>query len=168
MTMKLKEQGWIGWFWQATYSSYDLPENLCYFCQSLLTAIVIIPFTWAWLAIKFAFDRKDAGSAGPPFWFTVPVHVVWYAMSVGLKTRIFGFGELGMEWGQYILVLLGLPVALAIFIGVAIGIYYLIKWIKSLIPKRKEPEEKPEKKPNLVFAYLKAKKDKICPAIEWE
>lgn len=59
-------------------------------------------------------------------------------------------------------------VGLLIDIGVIllISIHYIDKYILSKIPKR-ETQYK-EKKPNILIEYLKAKKKKICPLIEFE
>ncbi len=47
-----------------------------------------------------------------------------------------------------------------------IGIHYINKYIISKIPKREKQQK--EKKPNILIEYLKAKKQKICPLIEFE
>lgn len=46
--------------------------------------------------------------------------------------------------------------AITIF-GIFLGLYFLVRWLR---PKKKEP--------SLLGAFLKAKKEKYCPLIEWK
>lgn len=85
---------------------------------------------------------------------------------VALFNMFFGF--LDAESGVYEAVHMA-----TVFILIA-GPYFVVDWLgkrASSLPasfnRKRVPKETP-KKPNLLFEYLKAKKQKICPIIEFK
>lgn len=52
--------------------------------------------------------------------------------------------------------------ALWVLLGIFVGGHWLRKW------NRERNKSKPVKEPNIVMAYIKAKKDKICPTLNFE
>lgn len=47
-------------------------------------------------------------------------------------------------------------------LGIFVGGHWLRKW------NRERNKSKPEKEPNLIMAYIKAKKDKFCPSLDFQ
>lgn len=102
------------------------------------------------------------------FWFTVG-NLLKSIITVGILLGvIFGpvdgignalVGDWGLHYSLILLVgVLGLCVTVCISVGLIIGIFKSIDYLKT-------PSVK---KPGLVGSFVKAKKDKMCPMIEFK
>jgi len=91
--------------------------------------------------------------------------IAWISLVVSLVVA-FGF------WGVVFRVLIGLAftlVAVIIFAGIGLLAEEVWeRWDEQRPKKPKKTKSYKEKQPNIFFAWLKAKKDKVCPIIEFE
>ncbi|QYN80546.1 hypothetical protein [Kosakonia phage Kc304] len=62
----------------------------------------------------------------------------------------------------------------AVCFGIAFGAHWLTEWVKDYLEERKYQKEKerresgiPPKEPSLMMSFIKAKKSKFCPSIEF-
>jgi uncharacterized membrane protein len=164
--MKLSKQSWH--YKLNKLYTHGVPRNLCgyfwrtvWYCVALIpTALLFIPF-W----IISLLDKEDrifdkTGTQGfvdqyPAVLLLDAILFTGYSMITMFfiwHTDIKGFDAIRMVFGGigWFLVL----------IGIAYG-------IEQKIRERRKGKQK-QKRPNIFVEYIKAKKNKYCPIIEWE
>lgn len=160
--MKLSKKSWHYWIYSRFFSS--VPRNLCpYFWKMVLCTIFIIPLFVLSVPLRITcmifgkkrFDLEEQNSYSAVSIIGIilldgalffSVHMVWMWFNLH-NERIVTIGVLG--W----------------VIFVAIMIALLVRWLEGRTWKR---IVRVEKEPSIFKQYWKAKKDKICPLIEWE
>jgi hypothetical protein len=142
------------------YCTNTLPPNLCPYFWKLVLAIVTLPIT------VFSFPFTNNRSFGDRFGnFFAIVFCELFTAAVGLLvSSLFGWVDPN---GPVNLKNLGIAnvVGLSVFAIVAV-----VGYIGHLISSKKENSKSivKEKKPSIIIEYIKAKKNKHCPMIEWE
>lgn len=133
--------------------------------------MIIKKTSWHYKLIKF-FDFRPSNSLCPYVrQLVLACLLVLFNIAVGIAISIVFV----LQPIHVLLALAGLmvitPNALAIgligwavwvLIGIFVGGHWLRKW------NRERNKSKPETEPNIVMAYIKAKKEKICPTIDFE
>lgn len=135
------------------------PKNLCSYFWLVVFLSLIYPFDRAYKLLRIHVYLKYKVTK---FWW----NYILAPISISILSFYFLFGD---SWMDSFPFSFGLPIAILISIGmlelVFLGLYFLVEFL-CFIDKRKK--EKEPKKPNLLFEYLKAKKQKICPLIEYK
>ena len=158
--MKVKRNSLHARFYKFMYCTNTLPLNLCPYFWKLVLAIVTLPLT------VFSFPFTNNRSFGDRFGnlFAVAFCELCTASIGLLVSMLFGWVD---RHSQINLKDLGIAnaVGLSIFAIVAVVCY-----IGHLISSKKENSKSiaKEKKPSIIIEYIKAKKNKHCPMIEWE
>lgn len=156
--MKLSVRSWH--YRLLNYMWGESPSNLCKYFWALVGTIGTI-------------------------WFTFPIkQLIKYILEHQIKLPSVADGY--KQATEYILIFLGfmgyitlviiqpfLILAVTGGVGALIGIVFciglLVVWIQELLPKKKKKMMKPKlKQPNLIMEFVKAKKSKVCPILEFE
>ncbi len=152
--------------YRATYIG-RLPNNLCEYFWKLVTALLLLPCTW------ITYIR--------PFQRFLDVDITGF--STRIATGVLQQGLLTLFWGigMYALQGVGLPtwvrVSLALPFTLVLGFLFLlaiaavcisIDKSQDLYRDRVGKKVPKEKSPNLLWAYVKARKAKYCPRIVWD
>ena len=189
--MEIKKNSWSTWLiklnfgiqnnraYMTEYYHGEMPKTLCSYFWALVCAILIIPFNIPGLIIGLTKrDIKDPADSyfGAIFWFSFQV------LSGVIGMFIFRHPTINITFTDSLLIKGLIAMACgALIIGTILGLIYLTAytydnlWVKRM---RKEeelrlnnPDEywaKKEKKPNILMSFIKAKKEKVCPIIEYK
>lgn len=143
-----------------------MPSNLCKLFWSSAASIPCLVVTWPWAVYHLIFDRKDPQHDCAIGWKFLLMGA-WCFSAIVTGNGYWGFKSLSVFlWGLWTL-----PLGLAIVLTVVFSMVYFFKEIlPKWLPKKEKKywSEKTEKKPNIVIEYIKAKKKKLCPMIEWQ
>lgn len=154
--MKIKRTSWHAKFYKAIYVTDTLPTNLCPYFWKLVLAVITLPIT------SVSFFGKCYRFADRFSWLaaTIFIEVVVFAIGM-LLSVIFGLvdPESQINWREF-------------FIANGMGVVgcaaiVLIGYHCDKLSKREYKEPK-VKQPNVLVEFVKAKKNKHCPMIEWE
>lgn len=179
--MKIKKNSWMVWMIEQAFET--TPKSLCTFFWLLVGSIVLMPLAYPIFFYNIYVDkiRKDC-------WSTLHygVGVLLNVLGIFLSSQYFAHYYLRKEltpaivfgWSPVFLVLLCLAISiLAWFILALINIIFKIERYYQNKRASKEYENKKimvvhatnkKKKPNVIIEYIKAKKQKVCPIIEYE
>ena len=182
--MEIKKNSWSTWliklnFKIANYETSKLPKTLCSYFWTLVCAILIIPFNIPGLIIGLTKEQiKDPGDTdfGAFFWFLIQL------LSGIIGMFIFRNPTINITFTDSLLIKGLVAMACgALIIGSVLGLIFLTAFIfDNLEAKRirkdeelrlNNPDEywaKKEKKPNVLMSFIKAKKEKVCPIIEYK
>lgn len=159
--MKIKRNSLHARFYKFMYCTNTLPLNLCPYFWKLVLAIVTLPIT-VFSFFPFVKNNYFEERFGPVWIFAI---CELLTASIGLLVSSF-FGWIDPH-GPANLKDLGIAnaVGLSVFAIVAV-----VAYIRHLISSKKENSNSiaKEKKPSIIIEYIKAKKNKHCPMIEWE
>lgn len=153
--MILSKKSWHYWFYSKFY--WRTPTNLCpYFWKTVLSIVLLLPLFIFCIPLRTGshiFDCKD-GKKG----------TIWEVFGAAVATNIAAFLFVGMvafwwvvqksTWWSVGFVGYGVTGTILLFFVVD-KIQRSIKWKKS-------------GRPNILKEFIKAKKQKYCPVIEWE
>lgn len=131
-------------FFNPVFYDMDISRSLCiYFWQVIL--VIALRILLAIIVIS-------------------PLHVL---LAFGLDGHVVtGSGILDIFF--FINFLTGLIVSGLLGLSIVLGSLKLIYWkIEEYLPEKKKQEKKP-KQPNILVEYIKAKKEKVCPMIEFK
>lgn len=165
--MKIKKDSKLIWLIKLNYhiSNYrafgengSIPKSLCYFFWTAIGAILIIPFNIPGLIM--ALIKKDNNPGGHdynnPF-----INIILQLCSIIIGA--FTLTKSGLSvyiYESFIIKLLASMLTGVILSGISLGMCYIVDlFIRKF---------KPVKNKTLVGSYIKAKKDKVCPLIEFE
>jgi len=142
------------------YCTNTLPQNLCPYFWKLVLAIVTLPLT------VFSFPFTNNGSFGDRFatLFAIAFCELCTASIGALVSMLFRWIDPHTP-----ITLNDLGIANAVGLSV-FAIVAVVAYIEHLISSKKENSKSiaKEKKPSIIIEYIKAKKNKHCPMIEWE
>lgn len=186
MEVRIKKTSWHARLFAQTYNVESLPSNLCPYFWGLVISLVLLPLTfWTLVFYKICPDeapwRFGVGHrirSGLVAWIvTVVVSLVGFAY-----VSEHYYPKSGVPYTDLVRVcLLALPFGILIVGGalltvflvclLCMGICVLFKMasesVVTFISKPLMESEEP-KNNNVLFAYLKARKQKYCPKIDWE
>ena len=158
------------WLIKSTFGkeNYDLPKSLCTFFWTLVGALALQPFCWMFTLLNL---RKKSPEYGISFHSGIIVSIC-----IGLLGFLPIFKSAGMDFTFVnFLTAYGLGALLTVILfSLAIFIAWLIDLIQTgyrkLFPRKSNlfDEAKSEKKPNVLWEFIKAKKQKVCPIIQYE
>ena len=128
--------------------------SICRYFWSIVWAVGTLPFAAGWRALGDSWqERITLGGVGG---FLVVV--------------IGGLAYVVYLSGHWWLILLTIGITLGT-VGGVFGISTFIGWLwdrrKPRPPKPSKPKLEKVKKPSILVEYLKAKKSKVCPYIQW-
>lgn len=163
------------WFYGV--GSYELPNNLCpYFWKLVLAWILVLPY--GLLCTPFILTHElfseSYRNGDSEFGERIGISVIMYIMLYGLFALGVAVGALFTTYAKGGFFYMVLPGGIILWIALTgIGIY---QGVKALVQKLRKPKKVydengyriyPEKKPNLVVEFVKAKYNKYCPKITW-
>lgn len=165
------------WFY-GKHKEYDLPKNLCpYFWKVVLAWILILPyavFCTPFILTSELFS-KSYKNGDNKFGERIGMSFIIYIFLFALFILGVGVGALFTTYLKGSLFANMMPGAILLWgVLIVIGIYHGIKYLVQVIrDSRKVYDEHgyrvyPEKKPNLVVEFVKAKYNSYCPKIDWE
>lgn len=157
--MKIKKTSLHARFYKFMYLTDKLPTNLCPYFWKLVMAIITLPLTFP----SFIFtNNRSFGSRFDPLAIMIVLEMLIFGVG-GLTSLIFGLVKNDDPMNLTTFGLINFAGILG-WIMIALACY-TAHWISE----RKEVYlGKKEKKPNIIIEYIKAKKNKACPMIEWE
>ena len=151
--------------WAWGYSIYAIDSNLCAYFWGTLLAIIASPLILLGKTLGYIIDHIDININ----WPTLPT------MSRETEHRILvvmGHTVLaGCTIGYLLLVIyLGFDVLFwtGAVIGAVVGCILVGILLGMAADKYRESHPKKDKNPNLAWEWIKAKKNKNCPLLEWE
>lgn len=156
--MKIKRTSWHAKFYKAIYVANTLPTNLCPYFWKLVLAVITLPITSVSLLGR-------CRSFGERFsWLFAAAFIEGIIFAVGLLLSMM-FGLISstskVNWHEF-LIANGMGIAGCAAIA-------LIGYLCEMLSKRNYKTAKvKEKQPNILVEFVKAKKNKHCPMIEWE
>ena len=117
---------------------------------------------------KLASDGAVPNNLCAYFWLAVFGAFLYFLVILVVIGVAFCLASIGLAWWSPDFIL-------PAFIGGALSVACLLCFLMMTIEERKTDERwaamgeepSPEKEPNLVIAYLKAKKEKVCPIINF-
>jgi hypothetical protein len=154
--MKIKRAAWHAKFYKAMYVTNKLPTNLCPYFWKLVLAVITLPIT----SVSFL---GRCTSFGDRFsWIFITAFIEGIIFSVGLLLSMM-FGLISstskINWHEF-LIANGMGIA-------GCAVFALIGYFFEIL-SRWEHKAAKEKQPNILVEFVKAKKNKHCPMIEWE
>lgn len=163
------------WFYGV--GTYQLPSNLCpYFWKLVLAWVLVLPyviFSLPFILTHEIFDKSYKNGQNS-FNERMGISAIIYVFLFVLFALGVGVGALFTTYEKGSIFLNVLPGSILFWIGlVLIGIYQGIKALVNWIKEPKKVYDKhgyrvyPEKKPNLVVEFVKAKYGQYCPKIDW-
>ncbi len=161
--MILNMHSWYYKLYKKTYSSPP-PNNLCGFFWKLVWAMLWWPINFTWSIIPETVDRLSGGDSdsvfAEPYFSVKPIVIgicyfgVYVIICIGMGPFYPWFSTkipMMAQFGQITLVTLAFC---ATFLG--------IRWVVLKLRKKQKHS------PNILIEYIKAKKAKMCPRIEWK
>jgi hypothetical protein len=154
--MKIKRAAWHAKFYKAIYVTDTLPTNLCPYFWKIVLAVITLPITSvSFLGKCYRFSDRFS-------WLFAVAFIEGIIFAVGLLlSMMFGLipSHGKVNWHEF-------------FIANGVGIagcaaIALIGYLCDKLSKREHKSPK-AKQPNILVEYVKAKKNKHCPMIEWE
>lgn len=167
--MKLNKKSWHCKLYKWAFCTTDkcLPANLCNYFWSVMLATVTLPLT----AVSVFISSIDmfATRVFLSVLLYICSFVVWFIGFILLRltcdptftSKHTVFENYSINWIAYA----ALPVGAALTWLVMYAVSLLMEWSDNLSYRKKA---KVKKQPNIVVEYLKAKKEKACPFIDWE
>lgn len=167
--MKLNKKSWHCKLYKWAYSRADrhLPKNLCNYFWSVVFAVITLPIT----VVSVFIDDMSKYFERLRVSLLLYLGITWnWFVGFMILRKVFDptftakhtlFENYSHNWIVYA----ALPAGVAI---VGLGVYavgLLCDWSNNLYYRKKV---KVEKQPNIMVEYLKAKKEKACPFIDWE
>lgn len=168
--------------WDGTVKG-KIPHSLCSFFWASIGVIIITAFNIPGLIISLVNKRRRQDPANtsdilanPLFWGLIQV----VAVTIGANTLIDSGLSVYIHESYIIKALASLGAGLLMMVAVCALILIVVApiiWIGKIYDdykmdrrkrKRAEDKEGVEKQPSLLMAFFKAKKEKVCPIIEFE
>lgn len=160
--MKIKRTSWHAKFYKAIYVTDTLPTNLCPYFWKLVLAVITLPIT------SVSFFGKCYRFADRFSWLAITIFIEHVVFAIGLCFSLmfglvpikglFTFHDFLIANGMGIVGVAG--IALIMFTWCKVAEYNDRRMAKVKAPKVKQP--------NVLVEFVKAKKNKHCPMIEWE
>jgi hypothetical protein len=159
--MKISTDSWhyklLSRVWKYGLPYNSPPNNLCKYFWLTVATTLIYPL-WR---VSVALDNIDFDVKGPNWKWPDKWPSKSTMIDIIMLIWTFGFGIFDLMTGSYILA--------GIMFG--IGIWWLLpKSFKRRIRYRyqyKPPKPKKPKQPNIAIEYIKAKKKRVCPLLEF-
>ena len=165
--MKANKNSLHSKLYKFTYNS-ELPINLCpYFWKLVFAFIVFIPnfiLQLPPIIFKDTEDCKDKRDSGIIIYILLGLLYLILFFNYHLIKAIFGCYSYTQEC-------VNLAIGINTFIFVIVSIIMIDKYqyeILSLFINQNKDDSKEEKTPNIIIEFIKAKKNKYCPKIDWE
>lgn len=173
MIVNFNRNSWHYKFWDRTHGGWKKDhKNLCPYFWDIVFSFLLLPLTWVGY-LDPSNERKE--KIGPTFVFYL-LYGWTTIVSCGLATQEENPIGFDVWWWKF----LAGPIVFALVIALGITLFALvfcgIMWCKDEIVEfqyrrniRKNVEFVQEKKnPGVISSFIKAKKEKYCPVIEWD
>lgn len=149
MQVKFKKDSWHAKWWALTNNERSkLPSNLCSYFWNIVISILGFPLTW--MTYLMPEKWKLCSRLGVGFFINLVTVVPIWVFTDEFMSDGHGF------WTAFAFALMTLVfMYMAIFI-----VAYVCMFLESLKYK--------DRPSSLLPAFIKAKKDKVCPMIDWE
>lgn len=171
--MNIKKTSWHARLWKWSFVETDayLPTNFCSYFKQLLGALILLPITAPSRILDSCGDRpRNIVSRffnGVFLWIGM---LMFYSLGCGIARDVFSQG------GNWILIW-AIPCAilaiLAFLLAVTLCIVIIstLVWvggkIQGFVNRLKNSAPKENRKKNILVEFVKAKKNKYCPQIDW-
>ena len=183
--MKVNSKSWMVWLIHSTYDYYR-PNNLCKFFWTLVSCILQLPFNFIAHLLNLIKDKDGDPVVGMPAYIGSIIYAV--AFLIGAIIHVVchnGTKMLFVLFNSPLLTLFISGYLMIIGAGIISGVIYLMTIIwhlwedymfyvrdkkeadKALHPEKYPAPKQKIKKPNIIWEFLKAKKQKVCPLIEY-
>lgn len=163
MEFNISKNSFNSKLYRSTYGKNSLPMSLCpYFHKSILAWIIML-LSWPGHIENIVKKRYDVKAWQWAFHFPIAV-----GLPLMIATKVYT-DSIVLSHDFMKLYIIGL-VSIIIFIGIIIGITFLVIKIGDLFNKIKFTRENfkiVERRPSLIKGYWTAFKDKVCPKIKW-
>ncbi|MES2287598.1 MAG: hypothetical protein V4547_18025 [Bacteroidota bacterium] len=176
--MKIKKDSWMVWMIDQAFEVK--PKSLCTFFWALIGSIVLAPLAYPVviynLIVKFILKNRIST-------MHYGLGCIITLASVGFCGKYYQHYYLNQEYTLmdvlkhspiWMLVIIG---GVSAFIGMIFGIIYLAGILEDKAELKREKrnndmldkfsEPVAQKKPNVIIEFIKAKKQKVCPIIEY-
>ena len=174
MRVRFNRYSWHRSLYDFASNKRRVPASLCPYFWSIVAAIVLSPF-WgychfiSWIGSRFTGERMSAEG----IFFRSVVGAFFLFMTMFLTFGLSEWGRamlhLGGGFGNSLLGWLAGWVVLGAIIWLFIGMIMLsIRRQKRIDEMRNRGERVPPSKMSLFAAFMRARKEKLCPTIEWE
>ncbi|BBC78157.1 membrane protein [Escherichia phage EcS1] len=155
--MQIKRNSWhykLNMFY-CNNSEWRIPTSLC-------------PYFWKTLFFT-CFASFKALIIGFFAWFLGHEIAIWLASYIGIHLGTIGAIVPGVIVGAIML-----ATTIAVGLGIAFGTHWVYEYIKDYFEERRYRKRReriesgvPEKEPSLLVSFIKAKKSKYCPSLEF-
>jgi len=138
MEVNFNEDSWHSRFYSATYGD-SLPNNLCGHFWKVVAGLILLPLTcWTYLPI---FKKLNVDDLLDKCFFGVLIYLCFLVVA-GMTTAIIQYP-----------VTMGMILAGAL--GIILALFGILRFTKT-------------ERSSLLYSYLKARKEKVCPFIKWK
>lgn len=172
--MNIKKTSWHArlWKWSFVKSDADLTNNFCSYCRQLLAAIVLFPITGFSLWLDQTCDKsRDIVDRFVKGVLSLAVFSLIYIIGYGIACNVFNQGG---HWAWIyalpcaVMVVIGFILGVALVIAIVAATIWVCDKVKDFSNRVKDTAPKENRKKNIVVEFIKAKKNKYCPQINWE
>lgn len=167
--MELNKNSFTAKLVEYSYPNKDLGNNLCtYFWQTffayLFLPLICIFYIFDSYFFRFDFKKVLINKESKPFLVKICFSSLLIILLIGFIcfSYLIGFGSINSNY-IIINIFVGLGFMILICSIIILFTYSLYKIIFFFKKKKRK-----EKKKNIIIEYIKAKKQKICPIIEWK
>lgn len=163
MEVNFKKDSWHAKLYSVGYGPWTkLPANLCPYFWKVVLLVALMPISWLGYAVKSI--RHDEIQWKVMFTLLFKISFLIAGMPALTILKVNGITGLGAVVFSY-------TIGAALFVAFLAGVGFLInKGIDKLVAwNYRERPSKPQKpkEDNIVLAFVKAKKQKYCPVINW-
>lgn len=128
------------------------------------------------------FNNEPSNSLCKYFWQVVGSALIWLIMTViglsmAIVTTLFPIAAIIIAYfypsdvimeESFILSEVFIGGALLLMVYAIVTMYWAVKRIGQFIYRKYKKKAKPDKEPNVAIEYIKAKKQKICPTLNFK
>jgi len=157
MTLTFNKNSWHRKLYSFTYGK-DAPKDFCSYSRRIGLAVILLPLTWFGVFNKSSY-------LGEKIFGTITFYACVFILSGMGITSLMESRFSQVNWLYYFSPVIG-GLFLIAYILVIILVLFLIAGIGWVISKFKNIKKIFESK--IVSTFIKTKKEKYCPLIEWE
>lgn len=172
--MNIKKTSWHARLWQWSYvkGERSLPQNFCSYSRQVGLAMILFPIALPSRFLEGSYNAPtnmiERTFAGIISWVIV---LMVYLLGYGVARDWFNQGgnwllAYALPCGVLACAAFLLCVFLCVF--VIMGLFYLRERLSDFFGRVNQTTPKTNQRKNILIEYIKAKKNKYCPKIDWE
>lgn len=175
--MNIKKNSWMLWLIRSTYGiekwdTWKYPKSLCTFFWEFVVSLILLPVAYLTHVYNLIIEDTEFSFA-PSLLLTVFGYVLSYrivedAFNINIVSQ-YGFAG---SWfifattGAIAIVILMILIVLS-WLGIKKLCGLLVDLYRLIFPAHEFASRPKEKNPSIVWEFIKAKKRKICPLIDY-